>query len=152
MPAWKSSSFLGRSMIMNKNSQFTKIFSQAILDMKDTGTFDIMIGEKSRHMDQSYNLPDPKEKPLGYKKLAFLFVVLVSGTFTSLFVALFEYMEKPYLQEQKSSIAIEDHEINPVDDHIDEFLAGLSVDETKKTYKIIVQKLSQSQDMLRLPN
>ena len=47
---------------------------------------------------------------------------------------------------------IEDHEINPVDDHIDEFLADLSVDETKKAYKRIVQKLSQSQNMLRLPN
>ena len=62
MPVWKSSSFIGRSMIMNKKSQFTKIFSQAILDMKDTGTLDIIFGENSREMHHSYNLPNPKEK------------------------------------------------------------------------------------------
>ena len=93
IPAWKSSSFLGRSIIMNKKSQFTKIFFKAILDLKDSGTWDIMNGGKSRQMDQSYYLQDPKEKAfgiLGYKKLAILFAVLGLGTFISLFVAFLE--------------------------------------------------------------
>ena len=67
MPLWKSSSFLGRSIIMNKKSQFTKIFFKAILDLKDSGTWDIMNGGKSRQMDQSYNLRDLILRLLGYK-------------------------------------------------------------------------------------
>ena len=123
---------------MNKKSQFTKIFSQAILDMKNTGTLDIIIGEKSRQLVQSYNLPvDPKEKPLGYKKLAFLFAVLAFGTIISLFVALFEFFAKLYLKRQKYTITI--HELI-IDDQIEEILDDMSNDEIEKTFQRILQK------------
>ena len=120
MPLWKSSSFLGRSIIMNKKSQFTKIFFKAILDLKDSGTWDIMNGGKSRQMDQSYNLPDPREKAfgiLGYKKLAILFAVLGLGTFISLFVAFLEFITKMYFKKQNSTVTI--HEQNLVKDMIE---------------------------------
>ena len=120
MPAWKSSSFLGRSIIMNKKSQFTKIFFKAILDLKDSGTWDIMNGGKSRQMDQSYNLPDPREKAfgiLGYKKLAILFAVLGLGTFMSLFVSFLEFITKMYFKKQNSTVTI--HEQNLVKDMIE---------------------------------
>ena len=119
-PLWKSSSFLGRSIIMNKKSQFTKIFFKAILDLKDSGTWDIMNGGKSRQMDQSYNLKDlilgllgyknGMEKALGYKKLAILFAVLGLGTFISLFVAFLEFITKMYFKKQNSTVTI--HEQN----------------------------------------
>ena len=120
MPAWKSSSFLGRSIIMNKKSQFTKIFFKAILDLKDSGTWDIMNGGKSRQVDQSYNLKDPKEKAfgiLGYKKLAILFAVLGLGTFISLFVAFLEFITKMYFKKQNSTVTI--HEQNLLKDIIE---------------------------------
>ena len=120
MPAWKSSSFLGRSIIMNKKSQFTKIFFKAILDLKDSGTWDIMNGGKSRQMDQSYNLPDPREKAfgiLGYKKLAILFAVLGLGTFISLFVSFLEFIIKMYFKKQNYTVTI--HEQNLVKDMIE---------------------------------
>ena len=120
MPAWKSSSFLGRSIIMNKKSQFTKIFFKAILDLKDSGTWDIMNGGKSRQMDQSYNLQDPKEKAfgiLGYKKLAILFAVLGLGTFISLFVAFLEFTTKMYFKKQNSTVTI--HEQNLLKDIVE---------------------------------
>ena len=138
MPVWKSSSFIGRSMIMNKKSQFTKIFSQAILDMKDTGTLDIMYREKSHQMDQSYNLKNPKEKSLGYKKLAFLFAVLASGTFISLFVAFLECIAKLYLKKQNSTLTI--HEQNSIDDRINEILDDMSNSENEKTLQRILQQ------------
>ena len=122
---------------MNKKSQFTKIFSQAILDMKNTGTLDIIIGEKSRQTDQSYNIPDRKEKPLGYKKLAFLFAVLALGTIISLFVALFEYIAKLYLKRQNKAITI--HELI-IDDRIEEILDDMSNDEVEKTFQRILLK------------
>ena len=125
-------------MIMNKKSQFTKIFSQAILDLKNTGTWDIMNVEKSRQMDQSYNLPNQNEKALGYKKLAFLFAVLASGTFISLFVVFFEFIAKLYHKKQKSTITI--HEQNSIDDSIHEILDDMSNDEFEKTFQRILQK------------
>ena len=85
---------------MNKKSQFTKIFSQGILEMKETGTVEIMYGKRVHQMED--NLPKPKEKSLGYKKLAFLFAVLGSGTFISLLVAFFEFLAKLYLERQNS--------------------------------------------------
>ena len=99
--AWTSRSFLGAgSMIMNKKSQFTKFFGQAILDMKDTGRLDIYLQEKSINRHKTCNLPDLYQKhALGYEKLTFLFVVLVSGIFTSLFIVLFESLAKMYLEE-----------------------------------------------------
>ena len=120
MPLWKSSSFLGRSIIMNKKSQFTKVFFKAILDLKDSGTWDIMNGGKSRQMDQSYNLPDPREKAfgiLGYKKLAILFAVLGLGTFISLFVSFLEFITKMYFKKQNYTVTI--HEQNLVKDMIE---------------------------------
>ena len=120
MPAWKSSSFLGRSIIMNKKSQFTKIFFKAILDLKDSGTWDIMNGGKSRQVDQSYNLKDPKEKAfgiLGYKKLAILFALLGLGTFISLFVAFLEFTTKMYFKKQNSTVTI--HEQNLLKDIVE---------------------------------
>ena len=105
---------------MNKKSQFTKIFFKAILDLKDSGTWDIMNGGKSRQMDQSYNLPDPREKAfgiLGYKKLAILFAVLGLGTFISLFVAFLEFITKMYFKKQNSTVTI--HEQNLVKDMIE---------------------------------
>ena len=148
--AWTSSSFMGVSWIMNKKSQFTKIFSQAILDMKDNGRLEIFHGRKSNQNKQSCTLPEPKQKPLGFKKLASLFVVLVSGIFISIFVVLFEFITKIASEKQKSTTTIEDHEQNPVDHHIEEFLEALSDDETEKVFQRIVQKhikTSHSQDM-----
>ena len=137
-PLWKSSSFLGRSMIMNKKSQFTKIFSQAILDLKDTGTWDIMNYEKYRQMDQSYNLPNQNKKTLGYKKLAFLFALLAIGTFISLFIVFLEFIAKMCHKKQKSTITI--HEKNSIDDCINEILDDMSISETEQTFQRILQQ------------
>ena len=126
-------------MIMNKNSQFTRIFSKAILKF-GYGKWDILNKEKSRQNDKSCDIPDLKEKPLGYKKLAFLFVVLVSGLLISFFVVLFEIIAKMYAEKQKSTAIIEDHEVNHLDDHIAEFLEALSVEATRKLFQRIVQK------------
>ena len=128
-------------MIMNKKSQFTKFFGQAILDMKDTGRLDIFLQEKSLHRHQSCDQPELYQKrPLGYEKLTFLFVILMSGISTSLFIILFECISKRYSAKPKSIAAIWNHEINPVNDHIEEFLEGLSAEEIEKAFQRIVQK------------
>ena len=131
-------------MLMNKRSQFTKIFSQAILDMKETGILDIFVVEKYHQEDHSCNLLDQKEKPLGYKKLAFLFALLTFGTFISLFVALFEIFTKRYQVQKKQKSTTTICERNSIDDHIKEILEDMSKDEIEKTFKRILQNLNPS--------
>ena len=130
-------------MFMNKRSQFTKIFSQAILDMKDTGMLDIFLEKKSRQRDQSCTLLDQKEKALGYTKLAFLFTVLASGTFISLFVVLFEFFAKMYQIHKKPKSTTTIHERNSMDESIKEILVDMSKDEIEKTFQRILQNLNQ---------
>ena len=96
------------SWMMNKKSQFTKIFSQAFLEMKDNGRLDTFHARKSQQINQSCTLPEPKEKPLGFKKLAFLFLVLVSGIFISIFVVFFEFIAKIYSKKQKCTTTIKE--------------------------------------------
>ena len=126
-------------MITNKKFPFTKILSKAILDLKDTGKLKIMNMEKSRE-HKSCGLPDQrKEKPMGYEKLACLFIVMLSGILTSLFIALIEYVAKKYLKDQTSATPKKGYEINPMDNFIEEFLEDLSSDE-KKAFQGILHK------------
>ena len=127
---------------MNKKSQFTKIFSQAILDMKSNGRLEIFQARKSQQNKQSFILPDPKQKSLGFKKLALLFVVLVSGIFISIFVVLFEFIVKIiYSEKQKVTTTIEDNEINSKNDHhIEEIMKASSVEEAEKVLKRILKR------------
>ena len=131
--------------MMNKESQFTKIFSQAILDMKANGRLEIFQARKSQQNKQSCILPDPTKKPLGFKKFAFLFVVLISGIFISIFVVLFEFIAKVYSEKQKLTKMFENHEINSENDDIDEFLEALSVEETEKVLQKILKRKMNTQ-------
>ena len=132
---------------MNKKSQFTKIFFQAILDLKDTGTYNIMKGEQSRHTDQSYVLPNPKNRTLGYKKLAFLFAALASGTIISLFVVFLENIAKLYLEKHQSTSTTIHTKQNSIDDRINEILEDMSNSETEETFQRILQQRIKRFDM-----
>ena len=127
-------------MIMNKKSQFTKIFSQGILEMKETGTVEIMYGKRVHQMED--NLPKPKEKSLGYKKLAFLFAALASGsgTIISLFVVFLENIAKLYLEKHQSTSTTIHTKQNSIDDCINEILEDMSNSETEETFRRILQQ------------
>ena len=140
--------------MMNKKSQFIKIFSQAILEVKDNGRLEIFYARKSHQIKHSCVQPDPMQKRLGFKKLAILFVVLVSGIFISIFVVLFEFIAKVYSEKQKSTTTIEDCEINTENYHIKEFLEALSVEETEKVLQRILKRqmkvpTTKVQDLLK---
>ena len=126
-------------MLMNKRSQFKKIFFQAILDMKETGKLDIYIDEWTKS-DQSKlvcNQPETTEKSLGYKKLAFLFALLASGTFISLFIALFEFLAKRYQIQKNQKPTTTNKETNPIEDNLRDILNNMSKDE-------IIQRILQN--------
>ena len=124
-------------MLMNKRSQFKKIFSQAILDMKHTGKLDIFKAVKHHGQSRSCNQPESKEKSLGYEKLAFLFAVLASGTFISLFIALFEVLAKMYQIQKNQKPTTTNKETNPTVDNLRDILNNMSKDE-------IIQRILQN--------
>ena len=125
-------------MIMNKKSQFTKIFSRAILEMKEAGIMEIMYGKRFHQMED--NLPKPKEKSLGYKKLAFLFAALASGTIISLFVVFLENIAKLYIEKHQSTSTTIHTKQNSIDDRINEILEDMSNSETEETFQRILQQ------------
>ena len=125
-------------MIMNKKSQFTKIFSRAILEMKEAGIMEIMYGKRFHQMED--NLPKPKEKSLGYKKLAFLFAALASGTIISLFVVFLENIAKLYIEKHQSTSTTIHTKQNSIDDCINEILDDMSNCVTEKTFQRILQQ------------
>ena len=83
------------------------------------------------------------EKPLGYTKLAFLFAILASGTFISLFIALFEFFGKNHQIQKKEKYTTIIHERNSMDECIKEILNDMSKDEIEKTFQRILQNLNQ---------
>ena len=138
-------------MIMNKKSQFTKIFFQALLEMKDNGKLEIFNARISQQNKQSCILSDPKKNSLGFKKLAFLFLLLVSGIFISIFAVLFEFIAKIHSEKQKLTTMSESCEINSENDEINEFFEALSFEETEKVFQRIVKRkmnTSNSQDLI----
>ena len=145
---------MGVSWMMNKKSQFIKIFSQAILEVKDNGRLEIFYARKSHQIKHSCVQPDPMQKRLGFKKLAILFVVLVSGIFISIFVVLFEFIAKIYSERRNSNTKLEDFETNSKKDFIEEFLDVLSVEETEKVLQRILKRqmkvpTTKVQDLLK---
>ena len=135
-------------MIMNKKSQFTKIFSQGILEMKEAGTVEIMYRKRIHQMED--NLPKPKEKSLGYRKLAFLFAALASGTIISLFVVFLENIAKLYLEKHQSTSTTIHTKQNSIDDRINEILEDMSKDETEVTFQRILQQRINRIDICHL--
>ena len=100
---------------------------------------------------QSCILSDPKKNSLGFKKLAFLFLLLVSGIFISIFAVLFEFIAKIHSEKQKLTTMSESCEINSENDEINEFFEALSFEETEKVFQRIVKRkmnTSNSQDLI----
>ena len=95
------------SYIMRKQSEFTRIFGQAMLDIKDSGLIDLLV-EKYRHRcttSENSNTMTPSQKPLGYEKLSLLFLVLISGFVLSIFVIFFEWIAQKIQKKDDSCVS-----------------------------------------------
>ena len=68
-------------------------------------------------------------KSLGYKKLAFLFAVLASAIFISLFIALFEFFVKMYQIQKNQKPTKTINEANSTDDNHRNILNNMSKDD-----------------------
>ena len=114
------------SVMMKKGSQFTRFFSKEIRKLQTTGNLDLL---RSRYTANRACKPLLKEKPLGYEKLAFLFLMLIFGCIISSFVAYFEFMTrtKKEIQEHTNK----EKEKSLIEEKVEKTLEGLSNQETE---------------------
>ena len=109
---------------MKKGSQFTRIFHQEIRRLTTIGILDLL---RKRYSGSLSCKPLLQEKPLGYEKLSFLFVMLIFGCMVSIFVFFFERMT----QTKKKELAYKVKEMSLMEEKIREYMEGLSIQETE---------------------
>ena len=112
--------------MMKKGSQFTRIFRQEIRRLATTGILDLL---RKRYSGSLSCKPLLQEKPLGYEKLSFLFVMLIFGCILSIFVAFFEY--KTQTKKKEKELALKVKEMSLMEEKMGEYLEGLSDEETE---------------------
>ena len=111
---------------MKKGSQFTRIFRQEIRRLATTGILDLL---RKRYSGSLSCKPLLQEKPLGYEKLSFLFVMLIFGCILSIFVVFFEY--KTQTKKKEKELALKVKEMSMMEEKMGEYLEGLSDKETE---------------------
>ena len=114
------------SIMMKKGSQFTRLFSQEMRRLDTTGNLDLL---RKRYSGHQTCKPPINEKPLGYEKLFFLFIVLILVCIMSILVVLFEYTTQT--KKKKQEITDKDMEISLIEEKFGKRLEGLSNQETE---------------------
>ena len=112
--------------MMKKGSHFTRIFRQEIRRLATTGILDLL---RKRYSGSLSCKPLLQEKPLGYEKLSFLFVMLIFGCILSIFVVFFEY--KTQTKKKEKELALKVKEMSLMEEKMGEYLEGLSDEETE---------------------
>ena len=82
------------SAALRKNSPFTQFLKQAILDATENGQLNVYM---LRNSNKFINCPAKEEKgnPLGFSKIVSLFILLLFGALVSLFISMYEYLNRP---------------------------------------------------------
>ena len=111
---------------MKKGSHFTRIFCQEIRRLATTGILDLL---RKRYSGSLSCKPLLQEKPLGYEKLSFLFVMLIFGCILSIFVVFFEY--KTQTKKKEKELVLKVKEMSLMEEKMGEYLEGLSDEETE---------------------
>ena len=91
---------------MKKGSQFTRFFTQEMRKLEGTGILDLL---RRRYLGSMECKLPLMEKPLGYEKLSFLFVMLIFGCIMSILVVFLEYMT--LTKNKKQELSSKDKEI-----------------------------------------
>ena len=121
---------------MKKGSLFTRFFSRELRRQTATGNIDLL---KKRYLEISQTCKPPlKEKPLGYEKLSFLFVMLFVGFIMSIFVVSLEYRTKT--KKLKQETTSKDKEMLSIKEMMGNCLKKLSNQEAEDVLGSLNQK------------
>ena len=122
------------SIMMKKGSQYTRFFTQEMRNLETTGNLDLL---RKRYARSKTCKPPWKEKPLGYEKLSFLFVMLIFGCIMSILVVFFEYMTQT--KKKKQELVNKDMEMSLME-KIANYVERLSNQETKNILGRLILK------------
>ena len=87
-----------QSIMMKKGSQYTRLLTKELMKMTTTGNIHLL---KQRYSGIQCK-QQLKEKPLGYEKLSFLFVMLIFSCIMSIIIVFIEYMTQNKKKKQES--------------------------------------------------
>ena len=119
---------------MKKDSQYTRFFTQEMRRIATTGNLDFL---RKRYSGSQTCKPPFKEKPLGYEKLSFLFVMLIFGCIMSILIVFLEYMTQT--KKKKQVLISKDKEIeNKIEEYLE--LQGLANKVTENVLGRLLQK------------
>ena len=122
---------------MKKGSLFTRFFSRELRRQTATGNIDLL---KKRYLEISQTCKPPlKEKPLGYEKLCFLFLILISGYIMSILIVILEYANQNKKIELEN--ATKNKKISLIEEKIEKYLEGFSLPNLEM--KDILSELNQ---------
>ena len=136
------------SMIMKKGSQFTRIFAKEIRKLETTGNNDLL---KKRYSGSKECKAPLKEKPLGFEKSSFLFVMLMIGSILSILVLLLEYANQQKKKTQE--ITTKDVKISLIVEKFYEYTDGFGLSnlEIENILRNLYQKhIRKHQDLLKM--
>ena len=119
---------------MKKGSQLTRIFTRELMKLTTTGNIDLL---RQRYLGTQTCKQLLMEKPLGYEKLSFLFVMLIFGCIMSILVVFFEYMTQT--KKKKQELVNKDMEISLME-KIANYVERLSNQETKNILGRLILK------------
>ena len=136
--AWKTSSPTYTTIILKKHSEFTRFFRIAIIRLRTTGQFDVLLKRKLG-LGRSCNQTANENPAIGYEKSTILFTLLISGIILSLIFVLCEYMAQHYVTAKQESTSIGNQETTKMDEKIEYILNGLSDTERENMYKKLQQ-------------
>ena len=131
--------------MMKKGSQYTRFFTQEMKKLEITGNLDLVRRRYSGSRECKLALV---EKPLGYEKLSFLFVMLIFGCIMSILVILLEYMTQTNNKQQE--LTNKDKEVEEkVEDYLE--VQGLSNQETENILgRLIVRHFTNNKEDTKL--
>ena len=146
-PVWKTHlpSMYG-SIMMKKISPFTRFFKQEMIKLQTTGNLDL---HRKRYLGRQVCKLSLREKPLGYEKLSFLFVMLILCSIISIIIVLFEYMTPTKNKEQE--ITRKGEEVEEIIGEILE-VQGLPNQETKNVLGRLLKKCNERETKQCLEN
>ena len=119
---------------MKKGSQLTRLFTRQLMKLTTTGNIDLL---RQRYLGTQTCKQLLMEKPLGYEKLSFLFVLLIFGWIISILIVLFEYMTQT--KKKDYEVTKKGKEVEKIIGEILE-AQGLSNQETKNVLGRLLQK------------
>ena len=121
---------------------FTEHFNNILkYNLKTKGTIDILMKKYSN--STKCNIQSTKISALGFEKLTFLFIILITGIILSLIAIVFELKSKPDQRNEQEELKSSSREIDKLEKIARRLLEGPLQENTEKCLKRILEEYTE---------